>query len=813
MILRDALFSFRSERLLQFGAAAFVSFTLATYIAITSLWDGIANQALPFPDGNQIVQVSKLGAGASTQLASEQTADLATATSQLDWLHHAAEVPITLRGGTFPETVGLLLVTRGLLRDLGTSPLQGRLFRDESHTRGQVPEDFLHARHMGQPEVIVSHRFWKSRLGSAPNLDDLQLNIQGLMGSATMTLQVVGVMPEGFFFPTERVDLWYPLATPDVTTMSDERQRGRQTVMGPMGFGWGRIAPDSSIVAAASELRSLHERAISHRSRRAPISSREETIELTSFRQTLVAPLSPALVLLRVASALLLAICAFSVLGLMASACMARERDRAIRIAVGSTPLREAGLMVARVGLQAFAICCVAFATSFWLLRWISSRVAVAGPAVDVAPGTVVTALLLATILTGVAEAHSLRHVLATVLPQVRPDRRRQSTHRRWALISGVTASTALLGVVGAFALSARNLVEGLGSYPADTVVVDIGHEPGEAAVLGDRKAEQALVERVLALSTVESVAVAEGTPEQNRGLHATMQDDNGPWHYRVRRVSAQYFETLRLPVIRGRAFRANDVQSEPRLVVDAAFADRYDREILNHPIRGACLGSCIGTVIGIVRSEPQFPDREMVPTVYRLTTAEDSSLWGALHRPRFVLLVRTVRDPEPLLAGIRAAVHGALPGVIALRVQTARELRQELLRDGLVLMAALAVLGVGALLLSFANCWGHIAEHRQRTRHSNAIRAAIGASPSQLRWELIRKVGFPGAVGIGLGAISSVVLHQVLAHSFAWLGPVQMTSLVSPAAVVGVTITLQLMLGRSHRYDRMALGPTVRAE
>lgn len=772
---------------------AVLAVAVAAHLSVMGFRNRAVHRELPFVSPDRIVRLSLSGDSASPRLVHEETAFLARSTT-LDWVRHTARLPARLVGGEFPVPVDALLVGEGLLTDLGAAPALGRLFAPEEHRRPAA-----HAAGMvgpGEPVVVVSHDFWRSRLGAETDLAATTLDLRLGAASDIVRARVVGVMPDGFVFPDDDTDLWYPLAAPrsDLDFAAAVRENsapdgvGFTVRTGPVGFAWGRLAAGRTLAEAREELTALLERrreaAPSVEYRRGRVS-----VSLTPLRDALVEPVARSLRLLAAGAGALLAVAALGALGLLFAAHLADLRNRWIRRSVGAGVGDELTLFLARTILGAIPLAVV----SLFLADWFGAVLhrygaGIFGPEASVwTLPTAGYALVVAVLVCVIAETPSL---LTLVPGRGRRDfaSRRGAQVRFAALVIGIAAGTLMLGSVTGLAASAARLLRGADSFASDLVLVDLGQRPGYPATFGDPDREDTLRRRVEALPEVERAAFAAVLPDRpSDRFHQIRDDDGSSWRFDLREVSPGFFETVGLPILEGRGFVPDDPEeATPLVVVDEAFARRYGLDAMGTGIFRRCRG-CSGLVIGRSRAMPSFPDGLVRPTMYSLGARSASHFDHP--RSRFSMLVRPSgggADPAGAVAG---ALRGALPGVEVLRVRTAGERRRELLREGVALAAALAVLAAAAFLLSLAGCAAQVAEEQRRRRREQAIRAAVGAPPSRLSREVGRRSASGTLAGSLAGGVGVLFLYRALAGQFDWMAAPAAEQVLGPAVLLAFAL------------------------
>ena len=649
--------------------------------------------------------------------------------------------------------------------------------------RALVPEDG----EAGAPKVMVlSDGFWRNRLGADPGVLGQSLSVE------EDQYTVVGVMPPGFDFPGNS-SFWlnrHLMAYPG-------RYARWVDVVGRLGPGSDLTMARSDVAGVARQLEEEY-----------PGINGGYSTAMVALDDAVVGDTRSTLLVLLGATGLLLLVACVNVINLSLSRMADRGQEIALRTALGAgrgrlgRQLMTESLVLAGVG----AILGVVFAAAgISLLVQFGPENLPRLDEVGMNPGVLLMALL-------VTSATGLLFGLAPVARLARTDVRSalQDGSRgssgdlgrgqiRNLLVVGQIAVAVML-VVGAGLLS-RSFVQLLGTEPGfdATSVLTLRVDLPSGAYrdlerVSDFHAD--IVDRLEALPGVESVAATATlpfdrevpflgnflvqdrvTPEQGEEPHA---------HYR--QISPGYFATMGIPLTRGREFdRLDDRTSRGVAVVSESLAALYfpGEDPIGRVIEGlpphVALGGFLAEdfeIVGTVQDVKYFGlNQPSEPSLY-LPVAQ-----APFRRMSFTL--RTVTDPESLMADAREAIQAVDPTVPVSQVTTMeRIVSASVAREKFSVVLLVLFAGV-ALVLSVVGVYGVISYSVSQRTNELGIRLAIGAEPN----DVLRLVLWEGArltfAGVGLGLVGAALLSRVMANQLFGV------SATDPLTYAGVAVTL----------------------
>ncbi len=276
-------------------------------VAVWSIVDAVLIEPLPYPDADRLVEIRmtepERGPGAYPMSALDSI-DFAQRNQTFEAMAAIFRENLNLTGGSTPERVSGAWVSATFLDVLGIAPQIGRSFRAEEDQPGQ---DLV---------AIISHGLWQRRFGGQPDIVDSTVVVNG------RPHVVVGVMPEGFDFPRD-TELWLPIAF-DVAT--EDRAHGWVVPI-------GRLLPDVHLDTARADLARIAERL----EQEYPDTNEGQGVSLVPLKETVVGAVRSSLLVLLAAVACVLLIASANVTILLSVRTAARQRELAVRHALGAS--------------------------------------------------------------------------------------------------------------------------------------------------------------------------------------------------------------------------------------------------------------------------------------------------------------------------------------------------------------------------------------------------------------------------------------------------------------------------------------------
>jgi predicted permease len=686
--------------------------------------DGLVNIEPVRPNGEILQQGSYL-----------QYAYLRDRSQTLDAVGAWGKVALTIAAGGEGTPIGGNMVTGNFFEVLGVRPALGRFFApDETRTP------------LSHAVIVVSHAFWKSRLGSDPAAIGRILRVNG----SPFTL--VGVAPEGFsgIFTGIRADAWVPL-------MMQPLLRPRANLTNSSWFWiFGRLRNGSTRDAAQQELAALATaQAIEAGEPKGP----------AGYRSVRVSPFSGLpggdsrsllgfMSLLLGAAILVLLIAGVNVAAMLSARSVARRREFAVRAALGAgrTRLVRQLLTESLLLFLAGAIGGIVFAV-FATAALEQIPLPVNLPLVlRLSPDFRVFAFALGiSLVTGLSFglAPALQAARQDIISRLRDDSQGSGSKRIFvnrALIVGQLAlSLVLLVAAGLFM---RALVHGqqinAGFDLSDVTTAAFETESWGYDEAKTRAFYRALRARVEAMPGVTAVSYTGRLPLSATSSIDDIAVDGNVLSIHYGLVDVGYFSVLRIPIVQGRAFHSTDDQRSTRVaVVNETLARRTwpDGSAIGRTFR--LYGQLI-EIVGIARDAKYATLSESLTPFAYLPIAQ---MW----QPSQALLVRSAGQSSQLTAAIQEAALALEPGAPRPKVMALRQATSIVLLPQRVAAMVTGVLGAVGLLLATVGLYGIMAHSANCRTREIGIRVALGAQRSNV-------LGMMVAEGLRLAALGVVV-------------------------------------------------------
>ena len=760
--------------------------------AIFSLVDASRARALPYADPSRLVLL-----WGNVQRARVERRG-ASYPDYLDWRARAKSFEdvaafdgqtLTLVGGEEPERISTEFVSAPYFALLGVQTARGRTFRADEDEVAKP-----------QQVIVLSDGLWKRRFGADPNVVGRSVTLC----CAPRAYTVIGVMPPGFKGLTDAAELWVPFAMyapPDV--MASRGTRGFAAL--------ARLAPGATLESSRREMDAVSRQL----EREHPDTNEKRAADVSPLDVELFGPLRPALATLMAAVAFVLLIACANVANLLLARSEARRREIAVRTALGAGRGRlvrqlitegcvltfagaAVGLLLARAAIAALVAQSPVPFPSF-LAPGLDPRVAAFTIAVSMACG----------VLVGLAPGLQALAVDlgASLKESARGSDGPRSQRMRGALVvAELSLAVVLLIGAGLMIRSVRNLAALSPGFDASSVLtlhVSIPRAQAPPGAVGGTVGPpppvvygRALLDRLRGVPGVVAAALGtdvplDGTAAANfysaEGQPPT-DATNAPRTY-VHRVSPDFFATLRIPLVAGRAL--TDADAAPGAAAATVVSERVVRRFWpgQDPIGkrikfGApASNSPWMTIVGVVgevkyRGLPDNPTAD--PDVY-LPFGDRNSL--------VALVVRTAVAPASIVTPIRSAIRAADPSIPIYGVAPMVDLIAGQTAQSRFTMWLMGVFAAAALMLAAVGIYGVMAYLvSQRTREIG-IRLALGAEGGDILRLVVGSGARLIALGIAIGVAAAFALERLVASLLFGVTAADAASGVAVAVLAGVAL------------------------
>ena len=723
--------------------------------AIFSIVNAVLLRPLPYPDADRIMVVNESSApGQEFAVAYPDYLDWQKDNTVFEQLAATHKESRNLSGipGRDPERISGAAVTRNFFNVIGIGPEIGRTFSEDEDKAGAAPV------------VIISDRLWRRAFNADPAVLSRSITLHD------QAYTVIGVMPAQVTSPQDS-DFWISM-TRRVAPVWMQR------FVHPMIFVWGKLKPGVTLEHARTEMKGIAARL----EKAYPDTNGQETAVVTPLLDNLVGKYRTNLGLLLGAVGLVLLIACANLANLFAARGAARSREFAIHAAVGATR----GQIIKKLLTESFVIAIIGGAIGFLIAIWVRNGLIALSPA-DVARfhqvsfdlpvlGFTFLVASLTTVLFGLWPAWQASHSdVQLALKEGSSgsgDLPSAKRARDWMVIGEIALTLTLLVAAGLVLKSFSKLQ-----------TLQLGYEPHHLfsarlelpwKTYGGREKvgvyTKALLDKISAIPGIQSAGIGSNAPLMG-GWQTGFWREGNPrpspadmLNADLEIVTGDYFQTFKVPLVRGRLFNDRDTKDSPRvIIIDQALAEQYFQgedpigKRLGVDVGNDEEGWVMGEIVGVVARMRFHPIDEMapLPVIYgSMAQAQRNSLG---------LFVRSTLSSAALSKSIQDAAVSIDPNQPIFDAKPMLDRVQDTWGTHRLLSFLFSVFAGLALVLATIGLYGLLAYTTLKRVREIGIRLALGARPAQIRTLVLSHGLHLLLIGSGIGLVAALALSRAL--------------------------------------------------
>jgi putative ABC transport system permease protein len=663
---------------------------------------------------------------------------------------------LNLSGDAQPELINGLRATPSLFTTLKSQAAIGRVFNEDDAKPG-APET-----------VVLSDGLWKSRFGADPSMVGKSIRLDN------RPVTVIGVMPEGFYFPSPKVLAWAPFVITPAQREDNERGNEFSTMI-------ARLKPGATIAGIQRELDQIQVR----NAERIPAARDFWKTSgfgglAVGFLKKNVQDVSSMLWLVQAAVAAALLIGCANVAGLLLARAVGREKELAIRTALGASRFRMVRLLLTESLVLFVAGGLLGLVVALWsisALQMAGLSTLPRGFAVRLDP-TVFVFTLGCAVVTGLAfgtlpawsasrgnPSSSLKEAGA------RGTAGRRTQRLRAALVVAEVALAVMLVATASLLIKSFVRLQEVdpGFAPQGVLAASVSLPPGKYdspdKILGFQNAVLARLTAtpgVLNAGTTDLIPFSGGGNTGSYSSPDILLPPNAPLpHALIRAADTGFLKTLGLTLLRGRWFDRSDTASGRRVVVvDRLLVDRYwkGQDPIGKRIEHNSGHGEPWIVVGVVAAvktrsldEPSIKETIYFPMAQRPQTD-------------LVFTLRTSGDPAAFAASIREAVHAVDPTQPVFDMMTMAQRMDDAAQPRRAPVVLLSVFGGLAMILAMLGIYGVLAFSVAQRTSEFGVRMALGATPANIAALVLRSGSLLVVTGIVIGIAGYMALNRLVA-------------------------------------------------
>jgi predicted permease len=798
---QDVSFGWRSlRRAPGFAAAAVLTLALGigANTAIYSIVDALLLRPLPYERPEALVSIGTGSAGEFLALRERlrtfsEIAGYGTREYAVDF---GSRSDVTRLDGA--------AVTTNLFRTLGAAPMIGTTFSDDAAIVGK---NYV---------VVLSHRLWQREFGGRPDVIGQRILIEAVPHT------VIGVMPSDFRYPSNTTEYWLPL------TFNPQNVGAHWAVQN--GIFIGRVKPGTSLEAAIQDVRSTWPTLRRLNPLWDPGEEYRRDVRPAPLQERMIGAPKQLLWLLLGCVSLVLLIACVNVANLLLARATARERELAVRAAVGGGRARLIRQLITECVLLSSIGAVLGIGLAIGTVRWLVSvmpagiprveEISVNGTVLLVTAGVAVITGLLFGIVPAIRATSPAAAGAATTMG-------RRSTHgaRHHRVAGLLVAAEVALAVM--LVIAAQLLVRSFSELRSVETGYDAGHliaarvSPPSGAYREAQRVDalyRSIMARMAATPGVERVAGVDKLPIATTvwgiapRIEGLWEDGTKPLpdvhHFQA--ITANYFPAMGIRLTEGRAIDASDVaDANPVAMVSESMAKKF------WPNQSA-VGKRIGypfpspwmTIVGVVPDVRQDSLRDTLTMSIYVPWQQRSRMSGA----EMWLIARTRGDPGALAGAIRQIVRDADRTVAVSDIRTMDDIIGRSVQRDRFMVIMVGLFATAALLLGAVGIYGVMSYLVSQRTQEMGVRIALGASTRRVIVMVVRRGAMMAGAGAVGGVVAAVWATKPLAAFLYGVSPTDPLTFVSvPVAFLLVALLASLVPAR--RATRVDPVKTLRAD
>jgi predicted permease len=763
-----------------------LGFGIGANTAIFSVVNGVLLRPLPYPNNGRLVRIEESHPG-------EFAANF-TYASYLDLEHEAKSLEsisafrpwsFNLTGEGEPEQISGALVSGSFFSALGSKPFLGRTIRAEDDQPGG--DNYV---------VVLSYAVWQSRFGADPGILGRKLRV------SAENYRVIGVMPKGFDYP-DKSRVWCPLVPGG--QLHDNRRSHLLTVIADVRSGKPLGSAQGEMTAIAEQIEKQN-----------PGVDPDMLITVVSLKKNLVAPVQPALLILIFAVVLLLLIACANLANLLLARFAARQKEFAVRVAIGAGRARLARQLLTESLVVASLGAALGLGIALQSLRFIATLNTENMPrfgeiSIDLRVlGFTLLVSLFTGLFFGLAPALVGTKIdLNTSLKEGASISRGATPHGSSQGLLILQFALAVVLLVGAGLVSSsfvRLLRVNPGFNQSGVLAIGLFLSPIEYPERDPRGPVllHQMLESIRSVRGLRSVGLVNalpitGGPDTDFVIEGRPAPPaNNEPSADIRTVDSGYFRTMGIPLLAGREFtEADNAGAERVMAINQTMARKYwpNENPVGQRVTMKDWGPPLtGEIVGVVGDvKTNGLDAAVGPMIY----------WPYFQFPQLfnTIVVRSEGDPLRLVPALKGAIWAIDKNQPISKTETLDQILAESLARRRLYMVLLGVFSCAALVLAALGIYGMVSYSVSQRTHEMGIRLAIGAERRDVLWLVLGEGARVALLGIAVGIVSGLALTRLMSNLLFGV------SATDPLTFAGVAMLLALAaLAGSYIPARRAL-------